>query len=195
MDYNFDKDLTEVGYYILHDAKTKTYYMRAREASFFVFTSESKFKANMFSENARLVATEIDDFRTLATTLYNDGFNYGYVDGKPITIKPENAIYYDRNSNEIAFAQYVLTSDERYLSIIRKRNLLTLCQIEGDQIKFPMVEVSEGNFAILAYTSAGRIPSKLFEMYKGYHIIYLSYSTPYLVINEQLLVDNKNGNI
>lgn len=191
MDYNFDKDLTEVGYYILKDAKTRTYYMRAREVSFFVFTSETRFKADMFTNDARLVATDIDDFRTLATELYNAGFTFGYVDGKPIEIKPENALYYDRNANEIAFAQYILTNDERYLAILRKRNLLTICQIEGDQIKFPMVEVEPGKSAILAYTSAGRIPPKMLEseMYKGYHVIYLAYSTPYIVVNEQVIVE------
>lgn len=182
-----DKMLSEGSYFVLMDSKTKTYYMKPREVSFYAFSSSAKFKDN-YGDTARLVQTEYNDFRSLATDLFNAGFMYGYLDGEKIRLQRSDAFYYNQNCNELAFSQYSLTGDERYLTIIKKSKLFTVCQIKDDVVLFPTVELPDGTEAVMTYTSIGKIPTNIFDKYPGYHIVYMTYKTP-CVINGQVIVE------
>ncbi len=175
-------------YCILKDSNTKTFYMKPREVCFYAYSDPSYFK-NTFAPSARLVETEYDNLKALTTELFNAGFLFGYLDGEKIQLKRSDSYFYDQNCNELAYAQYLLTKDERYLSIIKKNKLLTICQIKDDNILFPTVSLPDTKEeAILTFTSSLRIPAKIFEKYPGYKIVYVSYKIP-CVINGSFIVD------
>ena len=105
-------------YSVLMDAKTKTYFMDPGQALFHAFSDPSQ--AEIRKKNSRLVETDIDDVRELETMLYNAGFFRGYLDGKPYRLSKQRIYFYDRNPNEIAYAQYQMTKDEKYLELLKK---------------------------------------------------------------------------
>lgn len=172
---------------ILLDSKTKTYYMRPKEVCFFAYSDPSKFEDD-FEPSARLVETEFDTFKELSTELFNAGFTYGFLDGKEIQLSKSDAYYIRKNANEIAFVQYLLTKDERYLKIIRKTQLLTVCKIEGNQILFPIVRLDDGKEVVLTYTDKSRIPPKFLEMYKNWRIVRMTYQSP-CIVNETFIAE------
>lgn len=175
-------------YCVLRDCNTKTFYMKPREVCFFAYSDPSYFK-DVFEPSARLVETEYDNLKALTTELFNAGFLFGYLDGEKIQLKRSDSYFYDQNCNEIAYAQYLLTKDERYLSIIKKNKLLTICQIKDGNILFPTIKIpGEEMEAVLTFTSKSRIPAKIFERYPGYKIVYMSYKTP-CIINGSFVVD------
>ena len=167
-------------YCILKDINTKSYYMNAGDVAFHAY-SDPKF-AERTGKNARLIETDIDDLKEFNTMLYNAGFLRGYMDGNPVKLSKSDVYYYDRNPNDIAFAQWKLTGDERYLEMIRKNNLRTLCRVEGESIYFPTVLLpEEEETAVLAYTDPLRIPKELFDKYDGWRMVKMSFDTKCVV--------------
>ncbi len=153
-------------YSILMDSKTKTYYMEPGDVAFHIYSGENV--PPMRSPHLRVVPIDVDDPKELETLLYNAGFFAGYIDGQFVRLSKGNIYYYDRNPNEVSYAQYILTKDQKYLEIIKKDRLFTLCKIEGSSVLVPTVTLEDGGFAILAYTDKLRIPQALFEKYKGW---------------------------
>lgn len=166
-------------YCILMDSKTGTFYMEANEVAFHAYSDASRI--DIRRKSSRLVETDIEDIKELETLLYNAGFFHGYLDGKPYRLSKAKVYYYDRNPNEIAYAQYILTGDEKYLELIKKGRLLTLCQIEGEQVFFPTVNTEEGERAVLAYTDRMRMPRELLEKYDGWRSVKMTFDTKCVV--------------
>jgi hypothetical protein len=98
------------------------------------------------------------------------------MDGEPKKLSKSDVYYYNRNPNDIAFAQWKLTGDERYLEMIRKNNLYTLCKVDGESIYFPTVLLQEEEeTAVLAYTDPLRIPKELFDKYDGWRMVRMTF--------------------
>lgn len=161
-------------YCILMDAKTKSFYMKPWEMCFYAYTSPDRCKSR--PEQARIIETEITDKKDFTTMMYNAGFTYGLLDGEPIHLTRADAYFYSRNDNEIAYAQYLLTGDERYLSSINKKSLLSLCKITEEGAMFPTVQLDDGKTAVLSYTDRARIPQILFDKYPDYRTVRMSFS-------------------
>ena len=171
-------------YYVLMDQTTGSFYMTPGDMSFRaysdpVFYSEKK-------RNAKLVAMDLDSKPELETYLYNSGFFHGLLDNEPVKISKQNLFYYDRNPNEIAFAQYQITKDKRYLDLIRKSKLLTLCKLENGAIYFPTTTIKTQTGVekyVLAYTDRSRMPNELLEKYSGWKGVYMTFDTR-CIVNE-----------
>lgn len=120
--------------------------------------------------------------------LYNAGFLRGYLDGNPVKLSKSDVYYYDRNPNDIAYAQWMLTGDERYLEMIRKNTLYTLCMVDGESILFPTVTIPEENneTAVLAYTDPLRITKELFDKYDGWRMVRMTFDARCVVNGEFL---------
>ena len=172
-------------YCILMDKRTKAHYMLPDRMCFYTFTSPDKYTQR--NQNARLVETEYDNYGDLITDLYNAGFSQGFLDDKIIYINKKDAYYLNRNSNEAAYAQYILTKKPTYLSLIKKKDLVTICKIDGDAIYFPTVKINE-EVAVLTYTDRLRIPQKLFDNYPGYRVVKMSYNVK-CVVNGQVVAE------
>ena len=159
---------------ILRDVNTKSYYMNAGDVAFHAYSDPSL--AERTSKNARLIETDIDDIKEFNTMLYNAGFLRGYMEGEHKKLSKSDVYYYNRNPNDIAFAQWKLTGDERYLEMIRKNNLYTLCKVDGESIYFPTVLLQEEEeTAVLAYTDPLRIPKELFDKYDGWRMVRMTF--------------------
>lgn len=166
-------------YSILMDMQTKSFYMEPRNVEFMAFSSPSK--CLNVPQNARLIETEYTDKKEFTTMLYNAGFNSGLIDGVRVRITREDAYYYSRNNNEILYAQYILTKDERYLQSVNKKLLMSVCKIENETALFPTVQLDDGGYAVLAYTDRIRIPQILFDKYAGYKTVKMSFNIRILV--------------
>jgi len=176
-----------MGYFILMDANTRTYYMEKNNVRFFAFTAPSRIEE--LRKNARLVETDIEDIEELETVLYNAGFFHGYIDGKPYKLSKPHIYYYNRNPNEIAYAQYLLTRDEKYKESIKKNKLYTFCKIDGDSIFYPIATDEDGTRLLLTYTDRLRITQVMFEKYKGWRSIKVGDFQGKCVVNGELLID------
>ena len=173
-------------YCILMDSNTGTYYMDPGDVAFHAYSDVSKLYSDTAQlkqkkKNSRLVETDIEDLKELETVLYNAGFFKGYIDGKPHHLSKQNVYYYDRNPNEISFAQYLLTEDEKYLELIKKPKLHTLCRIDGESVFFPMVTTEDGKRAVLTYTDRSRMPKILLEKYDGWRNVRMTFDEPCVV--------------
>ena len=170
-------------YCILMDDKIKSFYMNPGEPLFYAYSSPSKRKdEEAVFGRTRLVEMDISDKKELFTELYNSGFTDGYLDGERIHISARDIYYIDRNPNELCFAQYMLTNDERYLKQIDKKELYALCKIDGDKAIFPMTKLADDSYAVLTYTDKSRIPQLLFDKYNdNYRIVKMSFSVKVLV--------------
>lgn len=168
-------------YCILMDVKTKSFYMDPKELKFYAYSSPEEYEG--YYKNSKLVETDIEDYREFMTYLYNAGFIYGYLDGKLIRIKKGDVLYYKQNCNEIVYAQYLLTKDDRFLQIIRKNKLYTLCSIDHDtnSIYFPTVQLESGENAILSYTDIARIPMEMREKYDGWRTVRMTFDAACIV--------------
>lgn len=173
-------------YCILMDNNTKTYWMRPGEMAFYAFSDLSK--ANIKQKNIRVVETDIDDLRELDTMLYNAGFFHGFVDGQPHKLSKNSIYFYERNPNEVSYAQWLLTKDERYLEMIRKSCLITLCKIDGDSVLFPSVTLDTGDTAVLTYTDRSRIPTELFNKYQGWRSVKMTFNAR-CIVNGQFVAE------
>lgn len=173
-------------YCILMDKNTKSFYMKPRELCFYAFSSPNKY--NMGNADTRLIETEYSDLKEFTTMLYNAGFLYGYIDGNEIRINKENAYYLDKNINEVAYAQYLLTEDEKYLELMRKKNLFSICKVDGESILFPTVTLEDDTTAVLAYTDRVRIPQVLFDKYPDYRVVRMTFNIQCLV-NSKFVVE------
>lgn len=162
-------------YCIIKDVNTKSYYMNAGDVAFHAYSDPELVEKS--GRNARVIETDIDDPKEFMTMLYNAGFLRGYMDGVPKKLSKNDVYYYDRNPNDIAFAQWMLTKDERYLEMIKKNCLYTLCRVEGESIFFPTVTIPEenGETAVLAYTDPLRIPRELFDKYDGWRMVKMTF--------------------
>lgn len=162
-------------YSILMDVNTKSYYMSPGDVAFHAYSDISNVEIK--SKNSRIVETDMEDPREFFTLLYNAGFLRGYMDGQPQKIVKSEVYFYNRNPNEIAYAQWLLTKDTRYLEMIKKNNLFTLCKIDGDTIYFPTVTLESGeDTAVLAYTDKSRIPGELFDKYDGWRCVRMTFN-------------------
>ena len=166
-------------YSILMDTKTKSFYMEPRSVEFVAYSNPNRCRNK--PNNSRLIETEYTDRKEFTTMLYNAGFNAGTIDGERIRLKETDSYFYARNNNEILYAQYLLTGDERYLQSINKKLLMSVCKIEGEMALFPTVELEDGDFAILAYTDRTRIPQILFDKYADYKTVKMSFNARALV--------------
>lgn len=173
-------------YCILMDKNTKSFYMKPRELCFYAFSSPERY--DMHNENTRLIETEYSDLKEFTTMLFNAGFLYGYIDHQEIRIGKSNSYYLDKNINEVAYAQYLICHDEKYLELIKKKKLLSICKIEGDSILFPTVTLDNGMSAVLSYTDRVRIPQVLFDKYPDYRVVRMTFNIPCLV-NGKFVVD------
>ena len=174
-------------YSVLMDTKTKSFYMDKGELKFYAFTDEDK--CEDIPEDSKLATLDINDYQELMTFFYNAGFVYGYVDGELTRIKKADVLYLKQNMNEIVYAQYLLTKDSRYLQIIKKQNLYTLCSINNEKgvVLFPTVNVDEGN-AVLTYTDIARIPSEMFEKYPGWKVVRMTFEA-LCVVNGRFIAE------
>lgn len=166
---------------ILMDAKTKSFYMDPKELKFYAYSSPEEYEG--FHKNAKLVETDMEDYREFMTYLYNAGFIYGYLDGELVRIKKGDVLFYKQNCNEIVYAQYLLTKDDRYLQIIRKNKLYTLCSIDAEKnsIYFPTVQLEDNSNAILAYTDISRIPMEMRDKYNGWRTVRMTFDAACIV--------------
>jgi hypothetical protein len=171
---------------ILMDVNTKSYYMEPGDVAFHAYSDVTK--ADRKRRNSRIVETDIEDPREFETMLYNAGFFHGYLDGKPHRLS-KNAIYfYSRNPNEISYAQWLLTKNPKYLEMIKKSCLITLCKIDGDSVFFPTVTLDTGETAVLAYTDRARIPGELYEKYDGWRSVKMTFDAR-CVVNGQFVAE------
>lgn len=173
-------------YVILMDANTKSYYMNPGEVAFHVYSDISKVDIRV--PHSRVVETEIDDYRELNTLLYNAGFLAGYLDGKNYTIQKDAVYWSNRNPNEVAYAQWMLTKNDRYLDMIQREKLVTLCKVSEEQVFFPTVTLENGTTAVLTYTDRKRIPRELFEKYDGWKCVHMSFDVR-CVVNGQFVAE------
>ena len=168
-------------YSILMDTKTKSFYMDKGELKFYAYTEEENCKE--IPAGTRLVSVDILDYQEFMTFLYNAGFVYGYLDGELIRIKKSDILYFKQNINEVVYAQYLLTKDSRYLQIIKKSNLCTLCNINNEKgvVLFPTVTTEDGSSAVLTYTDPSRIPVEMFSKYQGWKIVRMTFDAQCIV--------------
>lgn len=169
-------------YCILMDAKTGSYYMEPGDLAFHAYSDPSK--VNIRRKNSRVVETDIEDINELETQLYNAGFFQGYLDGKLRKLSKQKVYYYNRNSNEIYYAQYLLTGDKKYLELIKKHLLVTLCKIDNTSIYFPTIQTENDERAVLTYTDAKRMPQKLLEKYEGWRKVKMTFDARCIVNGE-----------
>ena len=174
-------------YTILMDSETKSFYMEPREVAFHAFSSPKKVPSDKPSK-ARPVVTEISDKKELTTIMYNAGFSEGYIDGEKIYISKEDAYYYAMNYNEVSYAQFLLTGEERYLKNVKKSELLSVCKLSEEGALFPTVTLEGGKIAVLAYTDRYRIPQALFDKYPDYRVVKIAFSMG-VFVNGKFLID------
>lgn len=164
-------------YSILMDQKTGTYYMDPGDMSFRVYTSPELL--DIHKKGVILITTDIEDESELQTRLYNAGFFRGYIDGQPYRLSKSKIYYYDRNPNEIAFAQYLLTHDVKYLELVKKSKLLTLCKLENGFVYFPTTQIDSEETRdekfVLAYTDRTRMPAELLKKYDGWRRVRMTF--------------------
>lgn len=162
-------------YCILMSTKTKSFYMDPKELKFYAYTSPDEYV--MTQSDARLVETEMEDFKEFMTFLYNAGFIYGYLNGQLIHIKKGDVLYYKQNCNELVYAQYLLTGEDSYLQIIKKSQLYTLCKVKNEKnsVMFPTVKLDDGSTAVLAYTDILRIPQEMRDKYDGWKTVKMTW--------------------
>lgn len=168
-------------YCILMDTKTKSFYMQPDQIRFYAYTSPDKYEEDIVS--AILVETETDDYYEFMTYLYNNGFIYGYLDGELVHIKKGDVVYCKQNSNELIFAQHLLTKNDDYLKYIKKQGLFTLCNLSEDKksVLFPTVIIDDGTVAVLTYTDATRIPTEMREKYDGWRMVNMTFDVVCIV--------------
>ena len=171
------------------DANTNSYYMDPGDMSFRVYTDPAFL--DIKKRNIRLVPTDIDDTKEMETILYNAGFFHGFIDGEPHRLSKQKLYYYDRNPNEVVYAQYLLTKDKRYLELIRKNQLITLCKLENNTIYFPTTTLQTEHGPekyVLAYTDRSRMPKELLDKYNGWRSVNLTFDVR-CIVNETFLSD------
>ena len=168
-------------YCILMDIQTKSFYMKPEVIEFYAFSDPDEY--HDYFTNAMLQGLDIEDYKEFLTYLYNQGFTKGYIDGHPVRIKKSDALYYKQNANEAVYAQYLLTKDEKFLSIIKKSNLCTLCKIDNDTklVYFPTVKLEDGTNAVLAYTDISRIPEEMLRKYDGWRVVRMTFDATCIV--------------
>lgn len=149
------------------------------EAAFHVYSKPSAYTEQ--KKGTKLIDTKAKTLTELETKLYNAGFFFGYIDEQPYKLSKKKIAFYDRNPNDIVYAQYLLTKDSKYLELIKKQRLLTLCKLEEDRVFFPTVELENGERAVLTYTEESRMPEVLFEKYPGWKKVRMTFDTKCVV--------------
>lgn len=184
-------------YSYLIDTRTNTWYMEPNKTLFRIYSDEDEYTGKEIKPgdraHIRLVGTDIDDKKEMETMLYNAGFFSGMLDDEPLRLDKNDIYYYDRNPNEISFAQYMLTRDKRYLTYIKKNLLFTLCRIAVNPdtglsgIFFPTVSLDSGDSAILAYTSHRRMSQELFDKYPGWKKVRMTWDVK-CIVNDKFII-------
>jgi len=172
-------------YSVLFDTNTGSFYMTPDEAAFHVYSDSSHL--DIKRRNATLMDAGTSSISELETKLYNAGFFYGYLDGKEYKLSKKKIAFYDRNPNDVMFAQYLLTNDKKYLELIKKQKLVTLCRIDGEKVFFPTIELESGEKAVLTYTDEDRIPDTLYEKYEGWKKVKMTFHAK-CVVNGSFVV-------
>lgn len=172
-----------MNYHILIDNRTKSFYMNPGDIRFFAYTDIDNYTE--FLPNAVLVTTEYEEQQDFFTYLYNSGFLTGFLDGKEVRISRGDITHYKINSNEMLYAQYILTGEEKYLKMIKKKNLYTLCDLGADKMSvyFPTVTLDTGEVAVLTYTDGCRIPPHLRKKYEGWRTVRMTWDALCVVNN------------
>lgn len=166
-------------FYILMDVNTGSYYMEPGEVAFFAYTNPANL--DIHKKNIRLVALDAEDIYDFETMVYNAGFFRGFIDGKPYSLSKSNICYYDRNQNEVCYAQYLLTKDRKFLELIRKKQLVTFCKIDGESMLLPTVATPPAEKYVLAYTDRSRIPKEMWDKYAGWRSVYMTFDVKCVV--------------
>ena len=178
-------------YSYLKDKKTDTFYMEPNKISFFSYSDEDAYDDK--KTKATLITTDMEDRKELATSFYNAGFFTGYLDGEQFRLDKKDIYYYDRNPNEISYAQYLLTKDRKYLTYMKKNLLYTLCRLTFDQetglsgIFFPTVTLDSGDKAILTYTSEKRFTDELINKYPGWRKVRVTWDVK-CIVNDRFII-------
>ena len=170
-------------YYILFDKKTSFPYMNPNEFMFYCYTD----KENVICpKDTRLVAVEWNK-KELCTYFYNLGFCSGRIDKNEIILNIKNIYYKDRNINDLAYCQYIISKNETILEdLLDKNHLYTIAKTENDKIFFPTINV-DGEDYVLTYTAIKRIPAKLFKKYNGFAIVKNTFDTKCIINNKIIL--------
>lgn len=202
-------------YSYLIDTRTKTFYMKPRETNFFAYSDPDTFDIHIIPKEdrpyIRCIETNIEDEKELETLLYNAGFFAGYFNGQNVRLDRQKLYYFDRNPNEISYAQFLMTGDKKYLSYLKKDKLYTLCKVENDfkpqeakslsrddrirrtgtGIQYPVYYFNDNDYAILTYTSEARLVQGILktqkDKYQGWRIITLSWDKR-CIINEKFIL-------
>lgn len=191
-----------MGYKILMDTFTKTYFMFPNEFRFYVYSEnfdEACLPVEISSNpNHHLLQTDIEDMSELETYLFNAGFTEGFFDGRLYKINKHNISYYKPNPNYLLYAQFRLTKDNNqkscvnYLSYIDKTKLWSYGKADGTKLLFPSIPTKHG-VKVLAYTEIKYIPEKIKEDYikNGYSLIQLGELSEHLkvIINDYDICD------
>lgn len=191
-----------MGYRILMDTQTKTYFMFPNEFRFHVYTEEFDLDylpiEILSNPNHYVLQTEIDDISTLETYLFNVGFTEGFLDGRLYHIDKANILYFNPNPNYLLFAQYLLTKNHEqkncanYLQGIDKEKLWTYGKPEGTRMTLPSVMTKRG-VKVLSYTEQKYIPEIIKDKYikDGYSLIQLGELSNHIkvVINDYEICD------
>lgn len=186
-----------MGYRILMDKSTKTYFMFPNEFRFHVYSEEFDLKylpvEILSNPNHHVLQTDIEDMSELETYLFNAGFTEGFFDGRLYKIDKRNILYFKPNPNYVLFAQFNLTKDMEqnhslnYLQAIDKRKLWSYGKAEGTKLFFPSVPTKKG-VKVLTYTETKLIPDNIKDEYikSGYSLIQLGdlASSLQVVIND-----------
>lgn len=165
-------------YCVLYDESTKGPYMERGDMSFHAYSDPDRCLYR--PDGIKLVETEYDTLSELLTVMWKDGFIRGEVDDSPVVISPDSILCFGRNGNDVVYCQYLLTGKKEYLDGLNAKNLYTLCKIEGDDAIFPAVKEGR-HYAILAYTSPRRMTRELLGKYRGYRIIRISFTAPFII--------------
>ena len=80
-----------------------------------------------------------------------------------------------------------MTKDEKYLELLKKNKLYTLCKIQDTSIYFPTVPLENGEKAVLTYTSLKRISQEMRDKYDGWRTVHMNFDARYIINGEVLL--------
>ena len=171
-------------YCILMDKNTISFYMPEGELSFFVYSGPGKCVVK--PENTKIIETEYETEAEIRTIMWQAGFLRGFIDDAPVVIQNSQVMAFGRNSNDILFAQYILTKNPKYLDGILPE-FYTICKKTADnKIMFPVV-YDNNEYKILVYTAKSRIKKKLRDKYPDYKITKIHFDAPF-ILNDTIAI-------
>ena len=156
-------------FFVLWDTEKDFYYI-TDEGRFFIFTDPDfpvPDERHCVGKNIECTTEE------LFTTLYNCGFNDGYLDNRLITLKKSEILYWDRNPNALYYQKYLKTQDDKWLSKLQKNKLWTLCKItKKNEALFAIVTDTETHESyLLTFTDKKSIDPEVKERYPDFSMV------------------------